>query len=106
MNPEITKEIRRAIDTGKAYFGIKETNKKILKDNVKIIILSGNIRKQDEEYIENNAKIKNIPLYKTDLAGTELGAICGKPFSANAIAITDVGKSNILSMIGAKNENK
>ncbi len=106
MNQEVIKEIRRAVDTGKAFYGVKEANKKILKDNVKIIILSNNINEQDKEYLENNAKIKKIPLYKADVSGVELGSVCGKPFSANSIIITELGKSALLEIIGAKNETK
>lgn len=102
MDADIAKEVRRAVDTGKVFYGAKEANKKILKDNVKIIILSSNIDSEAKDYIKNNAKLKKIPLYEADLPAVELGSLCGKPFSANALAIADLGDSNLLSVIGAK----
>ncbi|MBN2127008.1 MAG: 50S ribosomal protein L30e [Candidatus Diapherotrites archaeon] len=95
---DANKEIRRAVDTGKIVFGFKETEKESMIGKAKMIILAKNIEQDKKEKMENYSKIGKIPIYSFEGTAKELGAICGKPFHINTLAVLDKGKSDVLKL--------
>jgi len=89
----ITKELARAISTGKVIFGYKMAMK--MAGGAKAFIIS-----RDCPYKEEIMKVVGEkPLYIFKGNNIELGAACGKPFGVSVLAIMDGGKSKILDVI-------
>ncbi len=99
-----SKEIRRAVDTGKVIFGLRGVEKTILTEKGEIVIVSSNIPKLTKERLKEQAKHSNIPLYGYEGNAKDLGAICGKPFVVSALLVKDTGKSNVMQL--AKEQSK
>ncbi len=89
----ISKEILRAISTGKVLFGYKMALKKA--KEAKAFIISRDCPKKNE--IMEAAADKPVYIYKGN--NIELGAACGKPFGVSVLTIIDEGKSNIMEII-------
>ena len=99
MALEINREIRRAVDTGKAVMGKKVSEKSILKDKGQLIIISRNLPKLAGERFRHYSELSKTPLYVFDGTGIELGAICGKPFVVSVMLVIDSGKSKLLEAV-------
>lgn len=98
MNIDVSKEIRRAVDTGKVMFGYRSAEKSILKGKGEIVIISKNCPKRLSERIRQVSQTGKIPLFEFDGTGLELGSICGKPFLISTILVLDTGKSKVLEI--------
>ncbi|MCD6434479.1 MAG: 50S ribosomal protein L30e [Candidatus Diapherotrites archaeon] len=101
----IKKELRRAVDSGKVLFGVRETEKSILNDSAKLIIIAHNCPEREKNRIIHLAKIARIPLVKMKENAYDIGELCGKPFSIAAMAIIDEGKSKILNAVNKDETN-
>jgi large subunit ribosomal protein L30e len=93
----LEKEIKLAISTGKVIFGRNKTMKLLMNGKLKAIVASSNLPKTVEQTLQHLAEIGKIKIIKFNGNATELGVICGKPFSVSMLAIVDEGKSKILS---------
>ena len=93
------KEIRRAVDTGKIVFGSKQSLVHALNGKGKMVIVSKNTELEVREDIENACTISNVPLYKFEGTGLELGEVCGKPFTISAMTVLDEGKSKVTDLL-------
>ncbi|MCD6512343.1 MAG: ribosomal L7Ae/L30e/S12e/Gadd45 family protein [Thermoplasmata archaeon] len=89
----ISKELLRAISTGKIIFGYKMAVKHA--GDAKAFIISSDCPYKDE--VMKAAGDKPVYIYKGN--NIELGAACGKPFGVSVAAIIDEGKSKIMDMI-------
>ncbi|HDN50847.1 MAG TPA: 50S ribosomal protein L30e [Thermoplasmatales archaeon] len=89
----ISKEIIRAIATGKVIFGHRQVLKKT--EEAKAFIISKDCPTKQE--VMAHAQDKPVYIYRGN--NVELGSACGKPFGVSVLAIVDEGKSNILNMI-------
>ena len=85
-----TKELKRAIDTGKVYYGIRQARKALKRGEAKMFIVASNCPFIEE--LENSG----VKVVKYDGHGLQLGAVCGKPFNVSVITIVDPGESKIL----------
>ncbi len=91
MNKEaLAKELKKVIETGKIYLGIKQAKKAIKNEKAKLIVVANNA----PENIDSN-----VPVIKFEGDGFELGALCGKPFSVSVITIISEGEGKLLSMV-------
>ena len=93
---DLSKELRRAVETGKVNFGFESTQKNLLQGKAKAIIFAKNIPLQKKEKIIiycKKAEIKQI-----EFAGNsvELGKVCGKQFNISCLSILEQGNSKIL----------
>lgn len=103
---EVSREIRRAVDSGKVAYGFKQAEKTLLKENAELIIFSNNTPKAGKERLQEYATLANIPCYNFEGNGLELGAVCGKPFTVGVLSIKDLGKSKVLAAINAGKKPK
>jgi len=89
----ISKELIRAVATGKVLFGYKQALKKA--NEAKAFIISKDC--------PNKSKIMEIannkPVYIYNGNNIELGSACGKPFGVSVVTILDEGKSSIMEVI-------
>lgn len=94
MNREdIRKELKKILNTGKVYYGIKQAKKAIEKGEAKLIIVADNCPEKEE------VQQWNIPKIMFDGDGMELGALCGKPFNVSVLTIVEEGESKLLRMV-------
>ncbi|HIH32715.1 MAG TPA: 50S ribosomal protein L30e [Candidatus Diapherotrites archaeon] len=92
---EISREIRRAVDTGTVFFGSKQAEKSLLSGSTELIIFSNNAPKTTKERIQEYAILAKVQCFKFEGNGLELGAACGKPFVVSVLSIKDAGKSKV-----------
>jgi len=95
MKIDIKKEIRRAIDTGKATYGEKTSKKAIMNDIGNLVIVSKNIKADEKEEIKYLADLAKMPYYEFEGTSMELGTVCGKPFGISVMVVQDMGKSKL-----------
>ncbi len=95
---EIQREIRRSVDTGKVTFGLKETEKNVLKGNGQLVIVSDSAPGTTKEKAKHWSAIFSIPVFEYPGKGLELGSVCGKPFSIGTMLVLDKGKSKVLEI--------
>ncbi len=98
MVVDANKEIRRAVDTGKVAFGLRETQKKILAGEGKLVIVTKNLPINEKEVIKQLAKVEEKKFYEYPDSGLVLGRACGKPFVISTMLILDEGKSKALEL--------
>jgi len=92
-----------AVKTGKVLFGANSTIKNIMTGKVRLAIVASNCPDKIRRTIEEYCKLSEIPLFVYPRNNIELGRVCGKPFSISALAIRDLGDSDILKMVKEKN---
>lgn len=85
-----TAELKRAIDTGKVYFGIRQARKALKKGEAKLFVVASNC-----PYVEELEK-SGVKVIKFEGHGLQLGAIAGKPYNISVMTIVDPGESKIL----------
>jgi len=88
----------RALKTGSVVLGPVRTQKCVKEGKAKMIIVAGNCPATTRTKI---ARCKNPFIHTFEGSCTELGGICGKPFSVSTLAIINPGESNILSFMRA-----
>lgn len=89
----ISKDLLRAVTTGKVIFGYKMVAKKT--GEAKAYIISNDCPSKKDVFVI----AKDKPVYVFEGNNVELGAVCGRPFGVSVLAIVDEGKSNILNSI-------
>jgi large subunit ribosomal protein L30e len=92
---EASKEIRRAVDTGKALFGVKESQYSVRNGEGLLLVISQNTPVLTKESLFHLAKLAEIPTYSFSGNGLELGNVCGKPHVISTLLILDAGKSKV-----------
>jgi large subunit ribosomal protein L30e len=97
MDINIDKALIKAVKTGKVVIGSKKAIELSNSGDAKIIILARNCPEDTKKQIESS----KVPVYVYDGTSRELGPVCGKPFIIAAMAILDVGESDILSLANA-----
>jgi len=102
MATDFNKEIRRAVDSGKVFFGAKQSEKSINIGDAKLLITTNNSPKELKENILEKAKIANTPVFNFKGNSLELGQVCGKPFNILFLTIESPGKSSILKALKSK----
>ena len=95
---DINKAITTTAKTGKIQFGASSALKSAKAKKAKLILLASNCPQSIREDIEYQCKLSEVPVsvYKGD--GSDLGALCGKPFEVSALTVKEPGDSNILKI--------
>ncbi len=94
---DIGNDIRLAVDTGKTVLGSRAVLRSISGSGALAVIVASKGKKEvigDLIHLCGVAQIKVLAFPGNSL---ELGAVCGKPYSVNALAVLDAGSSNILN---------
>jgi large subunit ribosomal protein L30e len=94
---DLARDIRLAVDTGKVAIGSKEVQGSVERNSAKLVIVAANGKKDAIMDIAHICSIANIKLIKYDATSTNLGVVCGKPYTINALAVIEPGNSNILN---------
>lgn len=89
----ISKDLMRAVTTGKIIFGYKMVAKKT--KEAKAFIISNDCPARKEVF----AIAQDKPVYVFEGNNVELGSLCGRPFGVSVLAVVDEGKSNIMNTI-------
>lgn len=100
-NADLTREIRRAVDTGKVEFGTKSTENTLLTSDCLAVVVCSNIPKLTNERLKEYCTLASVPYVKFDGTSKELGQICGKPFLISSLTVKDAGQSKLMSVIKA-----
>lgn len=95
---EAGKEIRRAVDTGKVLFGVKESLYSIKHGEGQLLVVTKNAPTLDLEEIKHLATLAQVPVYSFAGNGLELGNVCGKPYVISTLLVLDEGKSKVLQL--------
>jgi len=88
----------RALKTGSVVLGPVRTEKCIKEGRARMIIVAGNCPANIRTKITEN---KNPFIHTFEGSSTDLGNVCGKPFSVSTLAIVNPGESDILSFMRA-----
>lgn len=94
---DLSNDIRLAVDSGKAAFGINEASEAILSNKAKMVIVASRNKGDRLSDIQHLAKISNIRVQVFDGTPMALGVVCGKPFSVSVLSIIDAGNSKLLN---------
>ena len=103
---DISREIRRAVDTGKVTFGVKQAEKNVLKSVAELIIISSNTPFRQLERIKHLCGVSEVPVYEFEGTGLTLGGVCGKPFVISVLCIEKIGKSKVMEAVKEKSKGK
>ncbi len=93
---DLNNDLRLVIDTGKYTLGNREVVRSITASTAKAIVLASKGKKSIVEDILHMCKVAGVRVISYTGNSIELGALCGKPYSVNVIAINEPGNSNIL----------
>ena len=87
-----------AIKSGKALFGLKGCVKSMRRGESKLVIISSNLPNLKVTELEYYAFLASSLTYHFKGTNVELGTACGKFHRVAAVAITDPGDSDILTV--------
>jgi large subunit ribosomal protein L30e len=94
---DLANDIRLAVDSGKAVFGIKEATNAIMNNTAKVVVVAATNKKERVNDIVHLTKFSKIKVVMYPGNPMNLGVVCGKPFSVSVLSITETGSSNILN---------
>ena len=93
MKINVDKSLIKAVKTGKVIVGANRTMDAAADGSAKMVVLASNC----PEDIKMKIKETNVPVLEFEGTSVELGPVCGKPFTIAAMAILEVGESDILA---------
>ena len=93
------REIRRAVDTGRVVFGVRQSEKSVLGGKGALVVVSLDSPVTVKEKIRNLGKTCNVPVFEFEGTGLSLGSVCGKPFVISTLTVEETGKSRVLDII-------
>ncbi len=96
---DINRALQIAVKTGKVTFGYKESLEALRAGKAKLIVVAKNLPPEKSEKIFRYAEMLNIPVLRYDGSSMDLGVLCEKPYTVSAMAIREVGDSEILKVI-------
>jgi len=98
--PELEREIKNVIRTGKYILGSKRSLKAVLMGKARAVIVASKIPPAVEADVVHYAKLSGIPVIRYPGTSYELGLICGRQFPVSVMAVLDFGESK-LSEVGS-----
>ncbi len=102
MDTNASREIRRAVDSGKVVFGQREAAYYLKQGKGELVVFAQNIPRIIKEELQHAAQLSNIPVYLADANALEIGNICGKPFVISTLLVLDQGKSKASELTNTK----
>ncbi|MEK6821338.1 MAG: 50S ribosomal protein L30e [archaeon] len=104
--PTAGKEIRRAVDTGKVIFGVKESAHALRHGDGMLLVMAQNTPSEAKETLAHLSQLSEIPLYIYEGTGMDLGNVCGKPYVVSTLLVEDAGKSKVMDVLLVSTEEK
>lgn len=92
-------EMKNALKTGKVVLGSKESISVLKHGKAKMVVVASNAEPATRKDVEYYAKLSNTPIYTFEGTSVDLGAILGKPFPIQVIAVIDPGESKIMELV-------
>ena len=99
---EAGKEIRRAVDTGNVIFGVKESLHHLRMGEGQLVVLAQNTPVLTQEDVKHLASMAEVPLFRFEGTGLDLGNVCGKPYVISTLLVLDGGKSKVQDLTREK----
>ncbi len=93
---DLNKDIRLAVDTGKVVLGARELMKAVNGKHAKLVIVASKGKADTVSDVMHACKVGEVKAIRFEGNSMDLGAICGKPYSVNGLAVLEAGNSNIL----------
>lgn len=87
--------LRKAIKTGTVILGKNQTLECIKEGKAQLVVVATNA---PEDVREALTAQESVDVYTFEGSSVQLGVACGKPFMVSALAITDPGDSDILTL--------
>ena len=84
------------MDTGKIAMGNREVMRNINSSKALAVVIASKGKKEIVEDITHLCGVAQVKLLRFKGNSLELGALCGKPYSVNTLAVLEAGSSNIL----------
>ncbi|MFX0045561.1 MAG: 50S ribosomal protein L30e [Candidatus Hermodarchaeota archaeon] len=94
----LNQPISSAVSTGKCKIGAKSSIDAIKTGTAKLVVVSANCPRDEQDDIERYAQLSGIKILKFEGTSWDLGEVVGKPFMVSAIAVIEPGNSKILKM--------
>jgi large subunit ribosomal protein L30e len=91
---DMSNDIRLAVDSGEAIFGINKASQAIISRKAKIVIVAS---KNKGDRVGDVMQLADIKVQVFEGTPMDLGVVCGKPYSVSTLSIVDPGNSNILN---------
>jgi len=98
---DLGRQLKILIRTGKFSLGTAKALEAARSGRTKIILLASNCPELSRSDIVRNSKISGVPVYNCDGTGSDLAAMCEKPFTISAISVIEPGDSEILKLVGS-----
>uniref|UniRef100_A0A7J3ZKL3 Large ribosomal subunit protein eL30 n=1 Tax=Fervidicoccus fontis TaxID=683846 RepID=A0A7J3ZKL3_9CREN len=99
MSSGLERELRTAYITGKVVLGSKSTIKLLKLGKVKLVVVAANADPMIRSDIEYYAQFSSTPILTFNGTSLELGALLGKPFPIQALAVLDPGESHVMELV-------
>lgn len=94
---DFIKDLRLAVDTGSVVLGTEETKRAVSGNKAKIVIISSKGKPGVNSDMIHLCNVAGVKVMTFEGSSIELGAVCGKPFSVNSLAVIEEGESKILN---------
>ncbi|MCL5100435.1 MAG: 50S ribosomal protein L30e [Candidatus Marsarchaeota archaeon] len=94
---DLGNDIRLVVDTGKVSIGYRNVLRSISNTSANAVVVASKGNTELINDIKHMCNIASVKVITFDGNPTELGALCGKPFSVNALAVLEQGSSKILT---------
>ena len=94
---DLDNDLRLTVDTGRVSLGHRETLRAVSDSSAKVVVIAEKGKKEMLDDLSHLCGIAGIRIIRFKGSSMELGAICGKPYSVNSLAIIEAGNSRILN---------
>lgn len=94
---DLSNDIRLAVDSGETTLGINGVKASIRSNTAKVVVVAVPNKQEFLQDLVHLCKLSGTTLLQFKGTSTELGAVCGKPYSVAALSVISPGNSNILN---------
>ena len=82
-----TEQIRSLLEQDKLIIGLRETKRKLAKEQLSAVLVAANAPEQDAEAMRDYAEMSDVECTVLDTRNDQLGTICRKPFPISFIGV-------------------
>lgn len=98
IRSDIEKQITVIKRTGKLKYGYNTTIRALQRGEAKLVIMASGVPEDMKMMIKYFCALTQTPYVEFPGTSAELGIICGRPHLVAAVAVLDVGASDIMDM--------